>query len=222
MKCPECDFESDSEFGISTHFGQAHNGTLTEEHPSFDPSQPDFERAEVTCENCGSVKRVTKSVLENRDQHFCNYECYNKWLSSGNAPMEREDVVESISGDSNPAKSDKVKQQISQSMTGELNHMWRGGHGTWVNTGESKYWIPDKNYGDNWGQVRSEILERDDGHCLICSDTTDLIVHHIVPLREFDSVESANQTDNLVTLCRSCHPTIEQLSTHEQEKLFGD
>jgi hypothetical protein len=43
MKCPECDFESDSEFGISTHFGQTHDGTLTEEYPLFDPSQPDFE-----------------------------------------------------------------------------------------------------------------------------------------------------------------------------------
>jgi 5-methylcytosine-specific restriction endonuclease McrA len=38
---------------------------------------------------------------------------------------------------------------------------------------------------------------------------TELHVHHIIPLREFDEPEEANTLSNLVTVCTSCHGEVE-------------
>lgn len=72
------------------------------------------------------------------------------------------------------------------------------------------------NYGPNWQQVRQLVLERDDHRCTICGAEArqgqGLHVHHKRPFREFgyipgqnDHYLEANQPDNLVTLCPSCH-----------------
>lgn len=90
---------------------------------------------------------------------------------------------------------------------GELHHRWEGGN--------------DPYYGANWHDRRRAALERDDYRCQRCdiSNKTSkqrysmaLDVHHIVPLREFDDPESANDLDNLVALCRACHNAVESSS----------
>jgi DEAD/DEAH box helicase domain-containing protein len=69
-------------------------------------------------------------------------------------------------------------------------------------------------YGPNWLSQRKLALERDDYRCRTCgaADGAKLHVHHIRPFREFgyipgqnENYRQANQTDNLVTLCASCH-----------------
>lgn len=77
-------------------------------------------------------------------------------------------------------------------------------------------------YGSNWHDQRKLILERDDYQCQIptCSVTredhirrhaSDLHVHHIVPRRHFVDENgdldqgSANELDNLLTLCAPHH-----------------
>ncbi|MFC5972062.1 homing endonuclease associated repeat-containing protein [Halomarina salina] len=71
-------------------------------------------------------------------------------------------------------------------------------------------------YGVNWATQRLKALERDDW---VCQDEncemTDhehrvqygqgLDVHHLQKVRTFDSLGTANQLENLVSLCRSCH-----------------
>lgn len=75
-------------------------------------------------------------------------------------------------------------------------------------------------YGSNWLARRQQVLERDSHRCRVCgrgsSDLDNsLHVHHIRPLAEFEQedgttdFESANRTENLVTLCPSCHMTHE-------------
>ncbi|MCP5094182.1 MAG: DUF1998 domain-containing protein, partial [Chloroflexi bacterium] len=72
------------------------------------------------------------------------------------------------------------------------------------------------NYGPNWQQQRLQVLDRDSHRCRTCGaearDGSPLHVHHIRPFREFDYIPGvntnyiqANMTDNLVTLCPSCH-----------------
>jgi len=70
------------------------------------------------------------------------------------------------------------------------------------------------NYGPNWQQVRQLVLERDAHRCTVCGAEArqGLHVHHKRPFREFgyipgqnDYYLEANQPDNLVTLCPSCH-----------------
>jgi predicted HNH restriction endonuclease len=36
-------------------------------------------------------------------------------------------------------------------------------------------------------------------------------VHHITPIRDFDTPEEANTLDNLITLCEPCHAQWEGL-----------
>lgn len=90
------------------------------------------------------------------------------------------------------------------SQTGELHHRWKGGR--------------EPYYGENWHEVRRSVLDRDDRTCQRCgiseSEHEDqhemkLDVHHEQPIRTFDAPEEANDTDNLVTLCRKCHNRIE-------------
>lgn len=69
------------------------------------------------------------------------------------------------------------------------------------------------NYGPNWQQQRQLALARDHHACRTCGATGGMLhVHHIRPFREFgyvpgenDHYRAANQLDNLVTLCPSCH-----------------
>lgn len=88
-------------------------------------------------------------------------------------------------------------------------------------SGESK----DYDYGPSWTRARRRVLQRDGYECRRCDlpdkahqDEYDegLHVHHIVPLHAFaneDDVvnhEVANHPDNLITLCKPCHFTVEE------------
>ncbi|MEZ4517200.1 MAG: Zn-binding domain-containing protein [Chloroflexota bacterium] len=70
-------------------------------------------------------------------------------------------------------------------------------------------------YGPNWQTQRKLALERDGYRCRTCGARSDeflLHIHHIRPFREYgyipgvnDNYLQANQLENLVTLCPSCH-----------------
>lgn len=89
---------------------------------------------------------------------------------------------------------------LSENVVGENHHQWEGGA------------IP---YGRRWWRIRREALERDDHRCRNCGRTDRELgrepdVHHIVPVRSFDSPEEAHTLDNVVCLCRSCHRSVEE------------
>ncbi len=97
-----------------------------------------------------------------------------------------------------------IETRTVGSQPGELHHRWKGG--------------VDEYYGDNWAEQRRKVLQRDNYECQRCGITQSehrsqndigLDVHHRQPIRTFQSPENANTLDNLVTLCRSCHNTIE-------------
>lgn len=98
------------------------------------------------------------------------------------------------------------------SQSGALHHRWKGG--------------VDEYYGDNWARQRQKALQRDDLKCQRCGISqsehrkrTDLglDVHHETPIRTFESPENANSLENLVTLCRSCHNTVEPPNTKQND-----
>jgi DEAD/DEAH box helicase domain-containing protein len=70
-------------------------------------------------------------------------------------------------------------------------------------------WNADQNdYGPGWEDLRRRVINRDGHRCQVCgaSDTLrPLHVHHIQPFRSFTNRETANQIQNLVTLCPACH-----------------
>lgn len=78
--------------------------------------------------------------------------------------------------------------------------------------------VYDLDYGKNWIKQRKKALIRDNYTCQKCGKTAKELgknpdVHHKKPIRTFskDEIESkANDLDNLITLCRSCH-SIEEM-----------
>jgi DEAD/DEAH box helicase domain-containing protein len=63
-------------------------------------------------------------------------------------------------------------------------------------------------YGPGWETLRQRVLQRDGQRCQVCGtagSAQPLHVHHIQPFRSFTSQEAANQLQNLITLCPSCH-----------------
>lgn len=73
-----------------------------------------------------------------------------------------------------------------------------------------------KEYGANWSKQRRKCLERDGRACRVCGQSGDEMsrepaVHHVTPRSRFDDSEwrTYNDLDNLVTLCHSCHGTLE-------------
>lgn len=69
-------------------------------------------------------------------------------------------------------------------------------------------------YGPEWNRIHGWVLERDGNECQDEDHEASgggrlgesLVVHHIKPLREFNGdYLAANQPENLVTLCLSCH-----------------
>jgi 5-methylcytosine-specific restriction endonuclease McrA len=74
--------------------------------------------------------------------------------------------------------------------------MWRGGYDYYQNS--------------LWLETRKKALQRDDPTCQGCGASRDeldgpLDVHHVIPINEHESFESATYLDNLITMCQSCH-----------------
>lgn len=91
--------------------------------------------------------------------------------------------------------------------TGELHRAWK----------ENSVEV---NYGDGWKRI-SEKVRSEDGSCSLCDSTSNLEVHHIKKVREFDDAKEAHKRNNLVTLCRDCHTDVDNnLSLQEQRELF--
>lgn len=86
-------------------------------------------------------------------------------------------------------------------------------------------------YTGGYRAARSRRLRADAGRCLCGKDERDQIidVHHVFPIEEAllesDDTELGrvlgNSQDNLVTLCRSCHRSMERMSVPEQFDKLG-
>jgi DEAD/DEAH box helicase domain-containing protein len=74
-------------------------------------------------------------------------------------------------------------------------------------------WVNDTNkYGPNWISIRDLTRKRDGFICQVCGmpeETHRHHVHHKRPFRTFSSYIAANELDNLITLCPSCHSRVE-------------
>lgn len=76
--------------------------------------------------------------------------------------------------------------------------------------------VRPNDYGPNWQEQRQKALERDGHRCRTCGAKArpgqGLHIHHIRPFREYNYIPGeneayiqANELENLVTLCPSCH-----------------
>ena len=75
-------------------------------------------------------------------------------------------------------------------LNGAGNPAWRGGK-----------W---KYKGRGWVDIAAAVIERD-GRCADCGWADGLLAHHLIPQRFWVDLDVANQADNLLALCGSCH-----------------
>lgn len=81
-------------------------------------------------------------------------------------------------------------------------------------------WSNEPNdYGPDWPRLRDLARARDGFRCIVCGapeTERQHDVHHKIPFRAFlrlgltNAIQQANQLDNLITLCASCHRKVEQ------------
>lgn len=64
---------------------------------------------------------------------------------------------------------------------------------------------------DKWFQVRREVLKRDNFSCQVCQNDKFNFnhVHHLIPKDIFENENEAHYKKNCITLCVSCHTTVE-------------
>lgn len=78
---------------------------------------------------------------------------------------------------------------------------------------EEGLWNSSPNqYGPTWPRQRERARARDGYRCQVCGALESgraHDVHHKIPFRSFSSAEIANQLDNLLTLCPTCHQRVE-------------
>lgn len=192
----------------------------------------------IVCDFCGESFEKSPQRIERSEKDYCSTDCHyedrkGRFQGEDNPNFTSEEVECSWCGETKYEIASRIERSEnffcdkrchgewkSENVVGEDHPRWEGGSGP-------------SYYGPNWVKRRSRCLERDGWECLRCGLTNgehllmeerNLDVHHIVPLKTFgNDYESANDLENLASLCRSCHGDMESLSESEQRKiLFGD
>lgn len=181
------------------------------------------------CIVCGTTFRVYPYRKD--EAKFCGHACHAKYKFTGNKTRlgtpgnSTAFTSEGMMGEKNPRWTPFLKFQcINCGKEFELK-AWevRGGRRT------TKYcsvecWHTSENFirgennpnyvggpqtyrGRSWLKARLVAVERDNGTCQKCGKHLgkSIPVHHIKPFREFETEAEANQVDNLICLCQSCH-----------------
>jgi 5-methylcytosine-specific restriction endonuclease McrA len=172
---------------------------------------------ELVCDNCDDSYTVIPSRADSSS--FCSMDCKSEYQSKSmtgqnNPSWSGGHLTKSeceLCGELHEHRKDRpgkfcsreCKDENRKNLTGEDAMNWRGGR--------------QRYYGENWKQRRREVRERD-GACVECGINIEEHiekfgrrpdVHHITPIKDFDCLEKANELNNLVLLCKECHPVVE-------------
>jgi len=189
-ECPTCEDSFDTTRGMKIHHVSVHGESIAGEL--------------YTCEQCGTTFRRDPAKARQSDRLFCSLECSSTWQS------------ENWVGEKHPGFNSglvsceqcgeqfyrKPSKQAENERTFCSLECWS--HCQRVE-GNGKV-----HYGKNWAQQRGQARERDNHTCQTCGYTPSegeraLDVHHIRPVRTFETPKEAHKLENLLTLCRPCH-----------------
>lgn len=184
---------------------------------SSNPNWSGGHMVSVSCKCCRDVFECR----EDKKRIFCSSECFGSWCSDNMRGEEnpswkggKEVLICQWCGTDYKIKPVRVDDSrfcshsclsdwMANDLTGSDHPNWDGG--------------VEEYYGGRWKNKRERILNRD-GECRYCGMTIEEHiekygrrpdVHHIIPFKEFDNPEEANDEDNLMTLCIPCHHRIE-------------
>ena len=193
---------------------------VREEHPRWNGGQ-----VEVPCAECGAAVLMDRHRISVSERHFCNYDCHARYRSrtarGAKSPGWRGGPLELTCRECGKRFKRARSQQRSalafcsshcaaifrcSTLRGANHPWWRGGRA------QSRRY-----YGPNWRRQRALVLRRDRHCCRVCGTSKRDLgrepdVHHIRPFDDCPSWREANQTDNLICLCTSCHNRLEGAS----------
>ena len=95
-----------------------------------------------------------------------------------------------------------VRQSNRLFCTAKCRYTWNKGENHWHYLGGY-----DGYRGRSWLTQRALAVTRDNGTCQACGkiEGDSIPVHHIRPYRTFETEQEANDLENLICLCQSCH-----------------
>lgn len=178
-------------------------------------------RVTLTCPVCGESFDVQEGQKDYRV--CCSYSCAGKRQSRERVGENHPNYVESVVVECWACGEDIERKPslINPYENHFCDHDCYAEYVSEVQSGENHYkWSPDSDsdYGDGWNEEKREtVRERDDYECQVCGIqqgeiNEKLHVHHIRKARKFDDDEKRNATENLISLCRSCHKRAERIS----------
>jgi len=216
VACPweGCEDTFDTESGMKCHHTMVHGESIA--------------GVLIECAQCGDTTRKQAAFLRDSENHFCDAECYGDWQSEncrgedsrrwegGKVTIQCDQCgKEALMWEHRVGQNDRqfcdddcYKEWQSQNRVGEDHPGWRGGD------------YP-RDRGTDWPALRGKTLEEYGYECQGCGRHDDdhhaehgvgLHVHHIQPVRQFDDPADADTVDNLVPLCRDCHPEWEKIA----------
>lgn len=198
--------------------------TVGEMSPCWVGGQPS-----VCCAQCGAEVVRDRAKIRRNSQSFCSRKCYELWksqhmrgqLNSNWKPKVRTTCATcGVPVERPPSRVGEAERRrhfcckacktewMRIRLSGENSPHWKGGN-------SPKY------YGPNWNQQKRAARERDGYCCQVCGVPQSALgksldVHHITPFRQFgyvpgenDSFLEANDLNNLISLCHTCHKRVE-------------
>lgn len=178
----------------------------------------DARRTKVTlaCVQCGNQFQ-RKAYLENWSTErgpFCGFACYGQWQSENmtgeNSPTYRPHIHLDLVCDWCGVEFQRERSKHQRSSVGLAfctRDCFQGyARKYWVGPGNPR-WKGGTDLRRCYGYLpmRKKALKRDAAICQHCGSSDDLIVHHIVPLKDCTDLPNAHALDNLLTLCSACH-----------------
>jgi len=220
--------------GISYHLGKHDIETRKNGYVGEGKDNPNWKGGDkkYKCQECGKISKTNPKQAEKRK--YCSEKCEGEARSS------------KIKGENNPAWKDE-KAIIECRWCGKKNEFkpsfenkkfcdeecyskWQSEYKKGKNTGsDNPMWKEDPSrdyrYGRNWTVQRRRAIERDNHECQLCKSVKNLEVHHKKPISTFDRSESewwkeANDLENLITLCVSCHKKLHANEGQAELDLF--
>jgi len=207
FSCPRCEDEFESKTGMKIHYGHIHDGSIS--------------GVNRECQNCGETHRQHDGNHNRRERDFCSYECYHNWQEGRTG--EKSNKYNKVSANCEScAKCMKVQpwrlekyDKLFCDIACRVEWQKKGLLGEENPNFNPEY---DGEYGNNWSAIREKTLKRDFYRCRSCRVKNSqhkkkmgfgLDAHHRIPIHTFSSKKKANSIHNLITLCRSCHVSIE-------------
>ena len=146
-------------------------------------------KAHAEGRHTGGFKKGNNLPRFSGKQHTEEWKLDRSKKMKQNNPMKSQETVDAV-------MKTKKERNSRGSASGEKNGNWKGGR--------------PKYRGADWHKQRRLAMERDQYTCQLCGIKQEeidreLTVHHILPYHD----GGTNDLDNLLTVCMSCHFTLE-------------